>query len=282
MAAWLFVLAIALGVAAAMLSMLSARVRRRNAAFRRLAVQYRGEFASVGFWSRPLTVFSFAGATVCVDTLRTGGYGGGDYTQFSIQFPDQGLRCEVYVTGFFSRSGTLLGIADIQIGVPAFDERYAIIGNYPTAIRELLSSDVRDRIEELRRLGPCRDVYLSINGGRLIVRQQGWVTEAGNLGEFTRICLALYAAAISTLPVAVRGSAVPGEIEFLPTTAKQTVRHQDVTCQVCGELIVEGIVLCKSCRTPHHEDCWEYYGACSTYGCGQTSFQPALRRPSKS
>ena len=40
------------------------------------------------------------------------------------------------------------------------------------------------------------------------------------------------------------------------------------TCKVCGEPIDESeIVVCASCNTPHHRDCWEYVGACSIYGC---------------
>ena len=39
-------------------------------------------------------------------------------------------------------------------------------------------------------------------------------------------------------------------------------------CKVCGEPIDESeIVVCASCNTPHHRDCWEYIGACSIYGC---------------
>jgi Prokaryotic RING finger family 1 len=39
-------------------------------------------------------------------------------------------------------------------------------------------------------------------------------------------------------------------------------------CKVCGEPIDAGdAVVCASCNTPHHRDCWEYVGACSIYGC---------------
>ena len=42
-------------------------------------------------------------------------------------------------------------------------------------------------------------------------------------------------------------------------------------CQVCGMDCEQGngnIVACASCGAPHHSDCWEYTGMCSTYGCG--------------
>ena len=43
----------------------------------------------------------------------------------------------------------------------------------------------------------------------------------------------------------------------------------EVICRVCGEAITpDSVVFCQQCRTPHHGDCWKYYGACSVYGCG--------------
>lgn len=38
------------------------------------------------------------------------------------------------------------------------------------------------------------------------------------------------------------------------------------------------VVSCPSCATPHHEDCWEYLGGCSTFGCASAStVVPELR-----
>jgi hypothetical protein len=39
-------------------------------------------------------------------------------------------------------------------------------------------------------------------------------------------------------------------------------------CQVCGVELGGSVVRCSRCATPHHADCWEYMGVCSTYGCG--------------
>jgi hypothetical protein len=39
-------------------------------------------------------------------------------------------------------------------------------------------------------------------------------------------------------------------------------------CQVCGSTLAKGgVVRCALCSTPHHEDCWQYTGKCSTFGC---------------
>ena len=43
-------------------------------------------------------------------------------------------------------------------------------------------------------------------------------------------------------------------------------------CQICGSPMEAGVVLCAKCRTHHHEECWTYNGACSTYGCREIRF----------
>ncbi len=43
-------------------------------------------------------------------------------------------------------------------------------------------------------------------------------------------------------------------------------------CQVCGWAMEQRVVLCSKCRTPHHEECWTWNGACSTYGCREIRF----------
>lgn len=45
-------------------------------------------------------------------------------------------------------------------------------------------------------------------------------------------------------------------------------------CQICGASLEGMLVRCARCATPHHADCWEYTGTCSTYGCGEKSFLP--------
>ncbi len=41
------------------------------------------------------------------------------------------------------------------------------------------------------------------------------------------------------------------------------------TCQICGGELAGERHRCPECRTPHHRECWEYLGGCSTYGCAR-------------
>ena len=48
-------------------------------------------------------------------------------------------------------------------------------------------------------------------------------------------------------------------------------KEESPICQVCGAPFDGGpIVYCASCDTPHHKDCWNYLGHCSTFGCYTT------------
>lgn len=46
---------------------------------------------------------------------------------------------------------------------------------------------------------------------------------------------------------------------------------QGIACGVCGETAQLGdreVVVCDRCNAVHHQDCWEYNGGCSRFGCG--------------
>lgn len=44
--------------------------------------------------------------------------------------------------------------------------------------------------------------------------------------------------------------------------------NNEQPCQVCGVGLSAGpVVYCSKCKTPHHKDCWDYLGQCSTFAC---------------
>jgi hypothetical protein len=51
----------------------------------------------------------------------------------------------------------------------------------------------------------------------------------------------------------------------------------DAVCKVCGDPLEGEIVYCRICDTPHHRDCWRYFGGCSVYACGERRFTRAPR-----
>ncbi|MBI4859227.1 MAG: hypothetical protein HY815_02995 [Candidatus Riflebacteria bacterium] len=50
-------------------------------------------------------------------------------------------------------------------------------------------------------------------------------------------------------------------------------------CRVCGSPLSAPMVLCPTCETPHHRDCWDYNKGCSTYGCSAVAPRPVDLTP---
>ena len=246
----------------------SRRKQRLNDAFQRVARVRDGEFTAGGWFARPSVRFSYLGTRVLLDTFSTGGKHPTYYTQLHLDWPHQQLRLEVFPEGFLSRIGKLLGTQDIQIGSPAFDRDYVIRGNDVRQIREILTASVQSRISSLRQFLGNNDIYVARTVGTLLIKKRKLIREVRTLQQFISLGLALYDDI----------KAIDQEgIEFVEPQPSSLGAATNAICQICGEEITSAAVHCKSCKTPHHEDCWTYSGACSTYGCGQTKFMRRRR-----
>jgi hypothetical protein len=157
---------------------------------------------------------------------------------------------------------------DVEIGSPEFDETYIIKGASARDLRELLTLPVQQQIDRLRRFLGNNDIYIAFGSRDLLVKKRSYIKDFQTLVHFTELALQLYD--ISARP--------PDEgIEFVEEAAEPNV--QGAMCQICGEEIEDQVVFCRRCKTPHHQDCWNYYGACSTYGCREKKYmRPDSRR----
>lgn len=41
-----------------------------------------------------------------------------------------------------------------------------------------------------------------------------------------------------------------------------------IICKICGGGIKNEVACCARCFTPHHFDCWGFFGQCSIFACG--------------
>lgn len=227
-----------------------------------LAARFGGTAERGNWTSRPSARFVYNGASVLVDIYSTGGKHPQYYSQVHVSWADPALRLEVYPESFFARVGKFLGMQDIEIGSPEFDEAYIITGHDPEAIKRFLSSGVQAAIGELRKFGPNREIYVSANGGTLLVKKLGQYRDFESLARLVVLSLELFEQGLLTYA---------GDITFIDQPSPGT---GPPVCQVCGDEISADLVQCRSCKSPHHKECWTYYGACSTYGCGEKRFMP--------
>jgi hypothetical protein len=229
--------------------------------YSRLAKQYGGTCEPGGLFQRPTVRFRHAGSSVVLDVCSTGGEHRTYYTQLHFRGTQPTVRCEVYPEGMWSRVGKLLGMEDVRIGSPDFDRQYVIKGDDRAALRDLLSPAVQQQVERLRQFLGNGDIYVSFNRHELLVKKRSYIRDYLMLLQFAKLAIDLYDQAMLTFQKGIEfvGGAPPPRVE-------------EAVCQICGEAIGAEAVLCRRCRTPHHEECWKYYGACSTYGCRETHY----------
>jgi hypothetical protein len=172
------------------------------------------------------------------------------------------LRCEILPRTRGSVPTAHWGWSEIATGDREFDRRYLVRGRDAEEIRELFREGVRWNVERLRSLFNDDSVYILIQRARILIQKPRPLRRYEELHDFTRYAFELFDQVMLTRA---------NGIEFLAEDEVQPLG--EVTCKVCGERIVDEMVFCRRCKTPHHADCWHFAGACSVYGCGETQYQ---------
>lgn len=237
--------------------------------YERIAKRFQGRCNVVGLWDRPSVNLVYRNAYALLDIYSTGGKHKTYYTQFRISWPDSHFRCEVYPEGVLSRVGKFLGMNDVEIGSPQFDADYVIKGSDVRELREFLSLEVQQSIDRLRALAGTFDIYISVSGGQLLIKKRGLIRDYSELESLVLLSVNLF-------DQATRASTEG--IEFVEPKPEAKLSLKEAVCQICGESVTLDAVFCRTCKTPHHKDSWEYYGACSTYGCGQRRYLVQRKR----
>ena len=154
----------------------------------------------------------------------------------------------------------------MKTGDLEFDRGFVVQANDAEMARDFLSHQVRWAIGNLQRLVPPGGMLVSINPERLLVQiDRNLRQEHGSLRLAVRESLVIH----DGLQFGVNRRMSEGISIVTELHLEDDEDTGPPVCKVCGETIQEGpIVLCTTCSTPHHRECWEYVGSCSIYGCG--------------
>ena len=246
-----------------------AKTDRWNKSYHQLSRRFGGACMPGGWFRRPSVRFRYGTTQVLLDTSPTGSRSE-PCTRIRIDWPDNGLWFELLPTKMVSSDSDFWQAKDVDVGSARFNLEYAIRGNDIPQLRKFLSEAVQWQIDKLRIQSGTNEIYVSIGRGLLTVKKLASLQRYDQLEEFTYLCMELYDLAMLTQ---AQG------IEFVEDGTARPVTQ--ALCQVCGEDIVYEMVFCRRCKTPHHLDCWQYYGACSTYGCRETRYvSPKMVGPS--
>ncbi|WP_406699073.1 DUF3137 domain-containing protein [Singulisphaera sp. Ch08] len=118
----------------------------KDKVWRQLSEEIGAEFVEGRFWSGNRVQAHVAPWTITLDTYTVStGHSHVTYTRMRAPYvnPD-GLRFTLYRNGLFSELGKLLGMQDIEVGVPEFDDAFIVKGTDEYKVRELFA-DARIR-----------------------------------------------------------------------------------------------------------------------------------------
>lgn len=246
---------------------------KRFKAYRALAARYRGRYENRGLSDPPTVSFTYNGSVVRVGLApQVSGQVLGPRTRVVARFR-QGLpfRMELAPVTRPAPTQTPKGTRLVRVGDADFDRGFVVQANDAEMARAFLSDDVRSSLKRLQGLAPPSGMLVSINPDRLLVQVDR------NLAAQTESLLYAVQQALTVhdgLQLGV-SSRIGLGISIVETGPAHPEDSGPPVCKVCGEPILDSHVVCATCRTPHHNDCWEFIGSCSIYGCTGKISRPA-------
>jgi hypothetical protein len=115
----------------------------KDEVWRQLSVEIGAEVVQGGFWKGGNKVQAHVGPwTVTLDTYTvSSGHSHVTFTRMRAPYVNpEGFRFTIYRKEFFSDLGKLLGMQDIEVGEPEFDEAFIIKGNDEDRVRVLFGN----------------------------------------------------------------------------------------------------------------------------------------------
>jgi len=109
--------------------------------WRQLSEEIGAEFVEGGFWKGSKVQAHVGPWTVTLDMGTSDEDSEGQATRLRAPYINpEGFRFTIYRKGFFSVLGKLLGMQDIDVGDPEFDEAFIIKGNDESKVRDLFAN----------------------------------------------------------------------------------------------------------------------------------------------
>ena len=234
-------------------------------AYQRFAEVRNGELHNRQLFQSPKVSFSHRGARALLSVYEPGDSSGVLHTQLTYTVPEGWpYRLEVFPQRR-PDNGASSSPADLRIGDDEFDARYVIKSNDERFAKDYLDGAARQTMEDLRNLLGNDRLLVSMNSSRLMVRKESVIAGADDLAVFADLAGRL----LDRIELFWQRAS---GIEIIDEPAS-TLDGTSPTCQICGsEIPSEVRVNCRRCNTPHHKDCWEFNGQCSTYACGEKRF----------
>lgn len=235
-------------------------------AWQAFAGDRRGEMHARQLFQSPKVSFVHHGARALLSVYESGDSAAALHTQLTYTVPEGWpYRLEIFPQRRPEDGASSAN--DLRIGEPGFDARYVVKSNDEKFARDYLDGAARQAVEDLRSLLGNDRILVSLNPSRLMIRKESVIDSPDALKSLADLAGRLHDR------IDVFWQRASG-IEILDEPATPAAQGEAV-CPICGSKIApESRVVCRRCGTPHHEDCWDFNGRCSTYACGEKRFEP--------
>ncbi len=239
---------------------------RTRRGLRELATRRSGTFHVQGVRRTPTTRFRYGETTV---VIRAAAFRHGRLTtDVLMDWPDRELDLDVQSISAGRNLAPSAELPVLPVKNNEFNRHFVAHGQPEQIALTWLSDGVCWQLARLCESPRQWGLRLTVHAGTMTVQKPVGLRHTNDLDELTRLALELYDQAMLTRAEG---------IDFLNDGQAQVL--EDPECQVCGEVIVGTMVVCRRCQTPHHRDCWEYNGKCAIYGCGETHYvEPSTGR----
>lgn len=225
-----------------------------------LAIERRGHFRAPAWGVPATTSFVYGSSWASVSIIENASSQSLPVLEITMACDRAYQRCDVMPRHPSQQSAMLPeGMLEVTLPDRAFHERFRVIAKNEEEASGILSAGVRSRMSTLVDFPAKSWAEVSFARATVVIRKRWLATRQADLSRFVDLTLELYDQLLL--------SSSEG-IEFV--TADEAVVIEGAHCVVCGEGLASDIVTCLRCKTPYHRDCWEYAGACSTFGCGET------------
>ena len=231
--------------------------RRQSETLKRLSSRVSGTVFDAGVFSEPVMEFP-VGRHVGHLEFFGGSKNRSPYTRIRVHVGRSPGILHILEQSFGQEFLKFFGTQDLEIGDPEFDRAYVIKATPRSLARSLFTPERRG--EGMRIVRSLRGFYhptFDLDAAVVTVTIRGYLRSENDL--LMLIDAAKGFTAFVTEPLAPTGIVL------------EEVRvERGGECPVCGTTMNAGTVRCDLCRTPHHRECWQYMGRCTTYACKGT------------
>jgi hypothetical protein len=163
--------------------------------------------------------------------------------------------------GIGERFLQVFGTQDLTVGDARFDEEYVVRARPESLAARVFALPRRDQvIAAVRRIDRSQRPSIDLDRNTLGIQARGVVADLSGLNALIQTTddFLDFLFAPAEIPSPLPAGVEIGDLGIAPGGE----------CPVCGTPMNQKTVRCELCRTPHHAECWDYMGRCSTFACG--------------